>query len=155
MLLITLISCSEKQRSSIEVIKYDKNLVENIKAKFDSTKTRILKRDDFWTVEHYYIDSTKESKIMKDSLNNIVAIVIIENGVNVFAQEYYPNGQLIGKTDFPPGKVDGHATYYYKDGRIKSQGLWKNYRQVGKWEKYDKDGYLIEINEFDDNGEPL
>jgi antitoxin component YwqK of YwqJK toxin-antitoxin module len=147
-----LTSCTGKERSEIEVIKYDRQLVKDIQSTHDSVYTETPKRKDFWIIEHYLTGSTKEKIILKDSLENIIGIVIRENGINSFAQEYYANGQLKGKTDFVPGKIEGPAKYYYEDGRIKSRGEWFDYKQIGEWKDYDKEGYLILIKHYDDNG---
>ena len=49
--------------------------------------------------------------------------------------------------------IDGPATYYYPDGRIKSFGVWRNYSQVGIWKNYYENGELNEIVQYNDNGD--
>ena len=150
-----MVSCSTNHpNSEIEVIKLDKELVKQIQSDKDSTYIENPKRSDFWTIEHYFKDSI-ESKIMKDSTGNIIGISKFQNGQRIFAQEYYPNGQLVGKTDFPPGIIEGHATYYHFNGRIKSTGQWKNFKQVGEWKNYNQDGELETIEYFDERGSIL
>lgn len=140
------------ERSGIEIIKLDTNMVRSIKASYDSAYIETPKREDFWTIEHYLSKPATDKKIFKDALNNIVTIVINTNGIVSFSQEYYPNGQAKAKTDFSPGKIDGPATYYYEDGRIRSKGTWSDYKQVGVWKEYDKDGYLVLTQYYNENG---
>lgn len=148
---LLLVSCTERERSEVEIVKYDKRFIQDIKSKYDSTYLEASRRTDFWNIEHY-VTGTTDKMIFKDSLNNIIGIIIRENGVHSFAQEYYPNGQAKAKTKFKSGTIDGPATYYYEDGRIKSIGLWENYKRVGQWKEYDKDGFLKSIEYFDKNG---
>jgi antitoxin component YwqK of YwqJK toxin-antitoxin module len=138
--------------SKIEVIKYDKQQVIKIQGDYDSTFKEVLKLADFWTIDHFYKD-TVEHKIMRDSLKNIVAIVKCINGIVVVGKEYYPNGQLKCKANFPPGNIDGKATYYYADGRISSLGLWKNYMRVGNWYYYNNLGKLDYTEYYNTKGE--
>lgn len=146
-------SCSDHERSEIEIVKYDKQLIAEIQSTYDSSYVLSPKRKDFWTIEHYLTDSAQEKIIFKDSLKNIVGVVIQKNKVNLLAQECYSNGQLRGKVNYVAGEFHGPATYYYENGRIRSKGTWDNNRQVGEWRDYDKDGYLISVKYYNSNGQ--
>jgi hypothetical protein len=150
---VLLTSCSKKERSEIELVKLDKEFIEGIRSKYDSTYLESRKKGDTWTIEHYWTRPTIEKMIVKDSLDNINAIVIQENEKYIFAQEYYPNGQAKGKIGFVSGKVDGPVVYYNEDGRIWSKGQYASDMNVGEWKKYDKDGYLVSIKYYDDKGQ--
>lgn len=145
---ILIIGCtSENEKSEIEIIKYDPELLEEIQSNYDSTYTESPRRDDFWTIEHYLVSAEYENIIFKDSLDNIVGIVKRQNGKNYFTAEYYPNGQLKGRINYSsPGIIDGPSKYYYPDGRISSEGLWKDFKKVGEWKNYHSDGQLETID---------
>ena len=153
-LLLPVQSCNDKERSEIEIIKYDKNIVKEIVSSYDSTYIENKHREDFWTIEHYLIDSSKENLIFRDSLKNVVGIVKRENGKNYYTAEYFPNGQLMGKIAYSfPGIIDGPATYYYEDGRIRSKGEWKEFKRIGEWKNFGSEGYLKSIEYYSDKGE--
>ena len=130
-------------------------LLERIKTGYDTFYIDTPKGYDFDKVEIYQIDSSKQNLIFKDSLDNVIAIRIKENNKDVFVQEFYPNGQAKGKTEFIPGKIDGPAVYYYQDGRIKSRGQWTNGKRNGEWKWFNEDGYLTSIETLDDKGETI
>jgi hypothetical protein len=150
--IILSIGCSSRyEDSKIEVIKYDTTLIKSIEAGFKLIQVENLHREDFWTIKHYKKDSI-EYRLMRDSLENVVAIVNYVNDKFISGKEYYTNGQLMGKTEFVNGKFDGKATYYFRDGRVKSTGMWKDYGKVGVWYNYDPFGKLDFIEHYDDSG---
>src|SRR5690348_16245787 len=139
------LSCNLKETSNIEVIKFDNKIIDTLTKSSDTAYSTFIGRHDFYTEDVYL--NKKDSlvtKIFKDSLGNVVGINKSKNGIIIFAAEYYPNGQLIGKTQFKSGIVDGPATYYYPNGRINNIGRWHNYRQVGVWKTYEETGKLKE-----------
>jgi antitoxin component YwqK of YwqJK toxin-antitoxin module len=149
---LLIFSCSNtNENSKIEVIKYDNDFIEKLQSNYDSTYTESPRSVDFWEIDIYIKDSTKSS-IMKDSLGNIVAITQFTNGKRVFVEEYFSNGQLKVKNDFPTGKIDGPVTAYYPNGQIESTGQWEDYKRVGIWRYYDSAGKLEIIEHFDENG---
>ncbi len=142
---------SDYEKSTIEIIKYDEQLVKNIRTDFDSTITENPMREDFWKIEYYLKDSI-ESRIMTDSLGNIVAVSQFTNDTRIFVEEYFPNGQLRVKHNFPPGKIDGPVIEYYQNGQIKSTGQWTDFKQVGEWKYYNLVGKLDSIEWYNDKG---
>lgn len=151
---LLLLGCtSEKEKSAIEIIKYDDQLVKNIRTAYDTTITENPMRKDFWKIEYYLKDSV-ESRIITDSLGNIVAISQFTNNIRTFVEEYFPNGQLRVKHNFPPGKIDGPVTVFYQDGQIKSTGQWADFKQVGEWKYYNSRGRLDSIVWYNDKGKP-
>jgi hypothetical protein len=148
------IGCRGRERSEIEIIKYDPKLVQEIISHFDSTYTEYPRRHDFWSIDHYLMGSNRENEILRDSLKNIVGIIERENGRTYFGQEYYSNGQAKGKTERNAlGKIAGPAIYYFEDGRIRSRGQWKDHSQVGEWKNYDEKGYLESIQYYSLDGQ--
>lgn len=149
-------SCKQREISQIEIIKFDKNLIDSLIKSSDTMYSSFIGRHDFYS-EDFYIkkEDSLITQIIKDSLGNVVALGKTKNGVTFFAAEYYTNGQMIGKTKFRPGTVDGPATYYYPDGRIKSKGQWSNYAQVGTWKIYKENGELKATDYYDSNGNLL
>jgi len=149
-------SCRQKDTSQIEVIKFDKKIIDTLLNTSDTNYSTFIGRQDFYTVDCYVtLKDSLVTKILKDSLGNVVGLNKSKNGIVFLAAEYYPNGQLIGKTQFKPGSVDGPATYYYPDGRIKSFGQWHNYAQVGTWKNYTPTGELQEIVYYDSSGKVI
>lgn len=154
--IITLFSCKQEETSAIEIIKFDNRLIDTLTITSDTTYSTFIGRQDFYSADFYV--TNKDSlitKILKDSLGNIVGVTKSKNGVTMFAAEYYPNGQLIGKTEYMPGAAGGAATYYYPDGRIKSTGQWQNHVQVGTWKNYEENGRLNEIVYYDSSGDVI
>lgn len=147
------VRCTRTERSSIEKVMVDTSLIQTFKADYDTFYTEKPEAHDLYKVEIYENDSSNMSLVFKDSLDHIQAIRIIKNNVNIFVQEYYPNGQAKGKTDFLPGKIHGLGVYYYQDGRIKTKGQWTNGKMTGEWKNYNEDGFLTSIELLDENGE--
>ena len=151
--ILILFSCKQKEISGIEVAKFDEKIIDSLQNASDTSYSTFIGQHDFYTADFYVTknDSTT-TKIAKDSLGNVVGVIKSKNGVVFFAAEYYPNGQLIGKTQFKPGTIDGPATYYYSNGRIKTTGQWHNYAYTGTWKNYEENGELKEVVIYDSNG---
>jgi len=152
------IGCYNKEVSPIEILFLDQKIIEEIKnpENSDSMYVEYPKRKDFWSIEHYIIKPNKENAIFKDSLGAVVGYWKRINGKNYEGAECYPNGQIIGELNYSePGVFDGEAKYYYKDGRIRSKGNWKGFKQIGTWKNYKENGELESIREFDKNGKLL
>jgi antitoxin component YwqK of YwqJK toxin-antitoxin module len=151
--IIILFSCKQREISAIEIMKFDDRLIDTLKKTSDTTYSNFIGRHDFYTADFYVIKKDSViTKILKDSVGNVVGLNRSKNGIVFFAAEYYPNGQIIGKTQFKLGTVDGPATYYYSDGRIKSKGQWHDYAQVGIWKDYKENGELQATIYYDTNG---
>ena len=155
-LMLGIISCNEHEVSDIEVIKFNMRIIDSLRSVSDTSFTELTGRSDFFTTE-YYINrrDTTQTKIYKDSAGNVVGIIKSKHDIRHFSAEYYPNGQLRGKTDFSHGKVDGPATYYYQNGRIKSVGKWADYKKVGIWKEYSESGALKVVIHYDNNGQMI
>jgi hypothetical protein len=151
--IISLLSCKQREVAAIETIKFDNKLIDTLKTISDTTYSTFIGRHDFYYADLYVIKSDSFiTKILKDSLGNVVGLNKSKNGMTIFSAEYYPNGQLIGKILFKSGTIDGPATYYYSDGRIKSQGQWHNHVQVGIWKSYKENGELQATIYYDSSG---
>jgi antitoxin component YwqK of YwqJK toxin-antitoxin module len=108
----------------------------------DKSTIDTLRRSDFYISENYIAkaDSTM-TVILKDSIGHIVAMRQTRKGINIFVAEYYPNGQLKGKVTLTDSSVDaGSATYYYEDGRVRSEGDLRDGKRIGTWKDYDREG---------------
>ena len=142
---LLLFSCHQQERSAIQIIKLDRNKIQHIINTSDKPIIDTPRRNDFYFIEHYTNKNDSSlTKILKDSLHNIIGITQTKNGTCTFSAEYYPNGQIKGVLTLNKnGEPEGPAKYFYADGRIRSSGNWKNDSQDGKWMEYDKDGNLI------------
>ena len=149
-LLLFIQSCGQTKLSDIEVIKLDTKVIDDLKRTSDTAYTEEIGRADFFTVDYYinYKDSVT-TKILKDSLGNVVGLNKSKNDKVFLVAEYFPNGQIKRKLrEIKNGELDGLTRYYYEDGRIRSEGQFKNGLWSGQWKEYDKDGHLISIDEY-------
>jgi MORN repeat protein len=147
LILYSCISCAEKKKSSIEIIKFDPvaDLVLPIVA---ADSVRYVPRVDGDTAICIYNSKKHELRIISKSNRGVSSIIKKKNDVRIFVGEYYPNGQLKGKISLnEKGEMDGKVTYYYEDGRIKSSGQFASGKKTGPWEKFDEQGYLISSKE--------
>lgn len=134
----------QNNTSIVEVKKLDFELVKRIMENKDSIFIERRNTGDFKVIEHYYVDDSLENKIMKDSNGQITAIVMQCNGRNIFAEEYYPNGQSMGLVNYrTPGTIDGPVKYFHPNGRIRTIGRYKNGQEIGLWYRYDTTGKLL------------
>lgn len=151
MLITTLyvVACQSKVQNNtsiVEVKKLDFELVKRIMENKDSIFIERRNSGDFRVIEHYFVDDTLENKIMRDSNGHITAIVMQCNGKNIFAEEYYPNGQSMGTVYYSkPGIIDGPVKYFHPNGRIRTIGAYKNGQESGLWCSYDSTGKLLTI----------
>jgi antitoxin component YwqK of YwqJK toxin-antitoxin module len=74
---------------------------------------------------------------------------------------YYDNGQLKSSITFDKNNQGGWilsqrtgpSTTFYKNGNLKSKGIFKDGNGIGEWEYYDENGKLIRKGDWDnDNG---
>ena len=148
--MVLLFSCRQKNLSEVEVIKFNPEVIHELKKTSDTSFTEYVGRSDFYNIDHYinYKDSVT-TQIFKDSIGNVVAYTKTKADKVFFAIEYYANGQAKGKLpDKSNGKYNGQARYYFEDGRVSSEGLFKNGLWCGKWKNYDKAGHLISIDDY-------
>jgi antitoxin component YwqK of YwqJK toxin-antitoxin module len=145
------VSCSDTpKRSSIEKTTYHEKL-EFIKKNADTSYNK-YSNDSTIRYETYQFD-TNSIAFVSYSYDTLLAIVFRVNGIDTSVSEYYPNGQIIGKTQhLDNGKIDGKVTYYYPNGRIRSLGQFNNGKWWGKWKNFDEEGYLIEYEFYDEHG---
>lgn len=155
MILLINIGCQNKEISPIETILLNQDIIDEIKnpENSDSVFIEYPKRSDFWSIEHYIIKPNKENLIFRDSNGIVLGYFKREDGKNYEGAEYYETGQIKGILKYSePGNFDGEAKYYYEDGRIRSMGKWKSFKQVGIWKNYNKSGELESVREFDMRG---
>jgi antitoxin component YwqK of YwqJK toxin-antitoxin module len=151
------LSCNSKEgeESSVEVILVNQHRLDSIRNNSDTGYTRSIGAAEFNKAEQY-LDKKDSiiSKIMRDTGDNVVAVVQFKANTRITYEEYYPNGQLKGKLPLDAkGKFQGPARYYYEDGRVKSEGAYENGFFSGKWKNYDESGKLVSVDEYDKNGQ--
>ena len=139
-IIVVFISCNLNNNSKVVAHKLNKDSLNTVLKGFTLINIDTTAQSDFYYTYNYKsnTDSTL-IRILFDSLKNISGINKNKNEVNLFVAEYYTNGQIKG--DVPlnkDGEVDGLATYYYEDGRLRRLGYWKRNLQVGEWKEYDK-----------------
>ena len=130
-------------------------MLDSIRLKSDTNYSKPYRNADFVTSEYFV--NRKDStvcQLMKDSSGEIRQILVAKNNRNLFAAQYYQNGQLVA---FLPignyGKYNGQAILYFENGRIKSKGSYTEGFHTGKWYNYSQDGNVISVDEYDDHGE--
>ena len=91
-------------------------------------------------------------QVMRDSATHVRQVVILKHGRRSYFAQYFANGQLIAKLALDPfGQYNGPATYYYENGKIMSEGNYKNGLSSGEWKELDKNGH-VSIVKYDGNG---
>ena len=143
--LIILTACGQPERSKIEINKIDSIRLKRVWESSDKPTIDTLRRSDFYISENYIgkADGTM-TVIFKDSIGHIVAIRQTRKGIEIFGAEYYPTGQLKGKVTLTDsGAITGPATYYYEDGRIRSEGELRDGSRIGTWKEYDREGFPV------------
>ncbi|UTW60936.1 hypothetical protein KFE98_12985 [bacterium SCSIO 12741] len=63
---------------------------------------------------------------------------------------YHENGQLQQKYFMDQGKLEGPFVEYYSNGRLRRKGQYKSGEKVGRWEKFDEEGKVIEDQNFEE-----
>ena len=59
-------------------------------------------------------------------------------------KQYYDSGEIKGKYAIENGKRNGLARTFHINGKVASQGFYKDNLKIKKWHFYDKEGQLIE-----------
>ena len=65
-----------------------------------------------------------------------------------FRYRYYPNGAVAGIVPLVDGKAEGMGRYFYKDGRLEAERLFKNDRQHGTTRMFWENGRLFGAFEY-------
>lgn len=144
--------CTKIERSKIEVIKINENDIQRIIEESDTIYMDTSYHSESLTV--YINKKTGDScEILKDTLGNIIFIGRRRNGKCISTGEYYSNGQLKGKIECNSELEERTATYFYSDGRIRSEGKWHGQKMVGVWRNYDKDGLLVTTEYYNSEGQ--
>ncbi len=109
----------------------------------------------------------RQFSYMKDSTYWVSTARGFFNKDEGFRYRYYPNGALAAVVPLVDGKAEGTARYFFKDGSLSGERLfrqdqqdsttrlfWENGREVGTFE-YDKGRLMRVHNYFDPAGKPL
>lgn len=157
--LAVLFSCSSKPGKKEVAAKkmIDKNWLDSVTRRADSTYARSYKRADFDTA-WFYVSHHDSSvcQVMKDKTGEIRQVIIAKNDRRVFFAQYYSNGQV--QADLPLdefGQYHGNAVYYYENGITESNGVYRHGLKEGEWKNYDNNGDLVSTEEYDKNGQLL
>lgn len=62
---------------------------------------------------------------------------------------YYDNGFMWSEGMFKYGKREGYSVVYYKDGRKRMKGQYENDQKVGAWSFWNEEGEFIESIDAD------
>jgi hypothetical protein len=149
-LLLMLVHCKQSQRSVIEVIKFDNQIIVDLQKGSDTTYTEYTGQYESYLAEYYVNRSDSViTKILKDSFENVVGLHVSKNDHLLVVAEYHRNGQLKGKLpEKIKGKYNGQARYYFEDGRVRAEGQFHNGLWSGEWKNYDEKGHLVSIDDF-------
>ena len=95
----------------------------------------------------------------RDALSNVIDILHVESFYKESHQSIFEAIVALFNNSEPVdiktvthqlrknGKLDGPVRYYYKNGRVRSEGVFKNGLHFGKWRNYSKEGRLISIDD--------
>lgn len=156
MLIALFYSCKSKNKTfESKLITIDKAFIDSIKNTSDTAYIKRYRNSEFVTAEYYLNRSDHTvSQVMRDPANNIRQVLIAKKGKKLFGAEYYANGQLMALLPLDSlGKYNGFAKYYYENGIVKSEGIYKQGFHAGNWKNYDSNGENISIDNYDNNGQ--
>ena len=152
--LTVIVSCESKKNeiSKIEISIVDSNFINKQIVGFDSIKIDSI-NDDKNIKTFYYLKDSVTIYVLQDSLHRIKYWFKDKNGIRLDGAEVYETtGQIMGKLIFVKGIIEGTVTYYYQDGRVKSNGVFKNGHWYGEWKNYNPIGQLETIDYYDNLG---
>ncbi len=76
-----------------------------------------------------------------------------KSGKVVESKKYSSSGWVLYKGIIDrKGKRQGDWTYFYKSGKVKSTGKYKNNRRVGEWEFFYENGKTEQVGKYDKRG---
>lgn len=155
LIIICLFACQQKETSGIEQLRVNQSVVDTIIDKSDSVSVERFDGEEFATMHTYYQDGNNTAKrLLRDNAGNIRAIILMKDGHYVQSRQYFANGQLKGNLSYSDtGILNGPATYYYKDGRIRANGAFDQNKRTGRWKHFDANGTLEYVEIYDDKGQ--
>lgn len=105
------------------------------------------------TREYVYYSGGKEvaKQIVDDDGNIVKTIGIIPDGI---VREYYKSGKLKGEGNFKDGKLEGTAKEYYESGKLKAEWNFKNGTLEGISKRYYESGEIRYIDTYK-NGQKI
>jgi len=155
--LFLITSCDEHhtEHSALEPVLINMRRIDSIRVNSDTGISRVIGAKEFYSAEQWLSkDGLTITKIMKDTIGRISALVQFKDNVRIAYEEYYPEGQLKARLPLNgQGQYDGSATYYYPHGRIKSYGHYVNGFFSGRWKSFDSTGQLLSTDTYDQNGQ--
>jgi len=105
--------------------------------------------------EYYEDGKLKSSGAFKNDVPVGQHITYTKTGKILESKKYSTTGWVLSKgiTD-KKGKRQGPWTYYYKSGKVKSVGSYKNSRRVSEWTFYHENGKIEQTGKYDKRGKP-
>lgn len=154
--LVVAFACTSKEKVKREIIRIDHAWLDSITRKSDTSWIKPYRNNEQVTAE-YYVDRKDSivTQLMKDSAGNIRQITIAKyDQVRLFFAEYYSNGQMMARLPLDnTGNYNGEGRFYFEDGRVKSTGQFAHGFYTGEWKNYNKQGVLLSIDIYDENGQ--
>ncbi len=151
-------SCTQQKPSSKEIITVDKNWLDSIINKSDTSWKKPYRNNEYVSAE-YYIDKKDSivTQLMKDSAKTIRQINIAKyDNVRIFFAEYYSNGQLKARLPLDTkGRYNGPGKFFYENGYVRSKGNFNHGFYYGEWKNFDEMGNQISTDKYDENGQMI
>ncbi len=140
--LFVILSCNDsKVDENIGDSHLDTAFLRGFSNNYDSTYTLTLSSG---TAEHFVYNKDFINIIYRDTSNDIIALISRYKGKNIFAEEYFKNGQSKGKIKYAsPGVISGKVKYYFKNGKIREIGEYTNGKETSKWKHFGEEGNVI------------
>lgn len=152
--------CGQKEKSAIEIIKFDSTELRLIREKSDSiyrlpdTDESVVFQDNYFLKDGsvFWVWTDKKTGIVRGTKR-------VKNGITYNWVEYNStSGQVLGQVETDSIDTSGErhwngtVKHYYDNGRIKLLGQFVNSIQVGNWKYYDAQGNLDSIETYGSEG---
>ncbi len=93
----------------------------------------------------FLLSSCSPTEVTSDKLIKRVGITYEINSTTPFtgvSLEYWEDGQLLGKSTFKNGVLDGHFESFYSNGQLQTKTTYKNGEFDGRYEYFHSNGQL-------------
>lgn len=85
---------------------------------------------------------------MKTVTHLLLTIFLFSFITSQIRKQQYDNGQLKYQADIVNGMLNGKYISWYKNGKKKAEGIFKNNQRIGKWTVYDSLGKIRMTREY-------
>lgn len=76
------------------------------------------------------------------------SIAFFDKGRVIERANYFPNSQIIGELEYDFNGELQKGVYYHPNGNIRSCGEWNKNRKEGIWQRFSKEGFLIDEKNY-------